>query len=520
MKLRDVKVHFAAVCLALASAALLAKGEPPPPAQGTWTTLTNDAPTAVGVMMQLTDGSVIAQGWDPGDNWYRLAPDAFGSYLNGTWTQLASMSIPRLYFASHILRDGRLWLLGGEYTGTPFRAVFTNTGEIYDPLTNAWSPITHHPETRFGDDPSMLLDGDRILAGSISSQRTYLYNIATNSWSAPINKVYNDRSDEEGWVKLADGSVLNYDLFKSKANPPGSYAERFDPIANIWVSISPSDGTAFGSIPLLSANSVGSELGPPLRLHDGRIFIVGATGHTALYDPSINTWSAGPDVIGTLNGSPARFGADDAPGAVTPNGHVIFAADAGPTLGTFHGPAQLFDFDPNTNTLSSVPSPTPHLDDPNFPAYVLRFLVLPTGQVLMTDSVDGKVYVYNPPGDAPNLLRPRIEGIKYDGHGVFTLSGQQLNGQNAGSAYGDDSESDSNYPIVSLTDNSGHVFYARTTNWSSTGVGTSTARETVDFTLPASLTKDGVYFVTVSGAGISSVAPVAVHVTAAMIAGS
>lgn len=523
MQMRDFRVHFAALCLALASAALLAKGEPPPPALGTWTTLTNDAPTAVGLMMQLTDGSVIAQGWDPGDNWYRLAPDASGSYVNGSWTQLASMSIPRLYFASHILRDGRLWLLGGEYTGNPFVAHFSNTGEVYDPLINMWSPIAHHPETRFGDDPSMLLDGDRILAGSISSQRTYLYDIATNTWSAPINKVYNDRSDEEGWAKLADGSVLTYDLFKSKSTAPpgpGSYAERFDPTLDLWLSISPSDGMANGFIPQLSANSVGSELGPPLRLQDGRIFVVGATGHTALYNPSINTWSAGPDVIGTLNGSPALFGADDAPGAVLPNGHVIFAADAGPTLGTFHGPAQLFEFDPTTNTLSSLPSPTPHLDDPNFPAYILRFLVLPTGQVLMTDSVDGKVYVYNPPGNAPNRLSPRIEGIKYNGNGVFTLSGQQLNGQSAGSAYGDDSESDSNYPIVSLTDKNGRVFYTRTTNWSTTGVGTQTAKETVDFTLPASLTQDGVYKVTVSGAGISSVNSPALHVTAVMIAGS
>ena len=393
MQLRHLRVRFAALGLALASAVLLAKGALPPPAQqGTWTTLTNDAPTAVGLMMQLTDGRIIAQGWDPGDNWYVLAPDAFGSYVNGTWLQVASMSIPRLYFASHILQDGRLWLLGGEYTGTPFRARFTNTGEIYEPLTNSWSPITHHPETRFGDDPSMLLPGGRILAGSISTRQTYLYNIATDSWSAPISKAYNDRSDEEGWVKLAGGSVLNYDLFVSKATG-GSYAEKFDPAANTWSGISPSDGTANGFIPQLSANSVGSELGPPLRLRDGRIFIVGATGHTALYDPSTNTWSAGPDVVGTLNGNPAVFGADDAPGAVLINGHVLFAADAGPTLGTFHGPTQLFDFNPTTNTLSSVASPTPHLDDPDFPCYVLRLLVLPTGQVLMTDSVDGTVYV-------------------------------------------------------------------------------------------------------------------------------
>jgi hypothetical protein len=65
---------------------------------------------------------------------------------------------------------------------------------------------------------------------------------------------------------------------------------------------------------------------------------MGATGHTALYTPSTNTWAAGPDIMGTLSGNPALFAPDDAPSAILPNGHVIFTADAGPTLGTFSQP--------------------------------------------------------------------------------------------------------------------------------------------------------------------------------------
>jgi hypothetical protein len=286
------------------------------------------------------------------------------------------------------------------------------------------------------------------------------------------------------------------------------------------VSVSPADGTAKGFIPLLSSRSVGSELGPGLLLQDGRVFYVGATGHTALYNTATNTWAAGPDIIGTLDGSPALFGADDAPGAVLPNGHVLFPADAGPTLGTFSGPTQLFEFDPATNTLSRVASPTTDLDDPGFPAYVLRLFVAPTGQVFMTTSNDSKVYVYSEPGGPPNRLRPRVEGVTYNGGGVFTLAGQQLNGPNAASNYGDDAESDQNYPLVRLKDAAGHVFYARTTNWSSTGVATGTLRETVNFTLPASLTTPGDYHVTVVGAGISSISSPLITITAAEIAGS
>ena len=63
-----------------------------------------------------------------------------------------------------------------------------------------------------------------------------------------------------------------------------------------------------------------------------------------------------------------------------------------------------------------------------------------------------------------------------------SLLGTNLNGINDGAAYGDDNEMASNYPLVRLTDSSGNVTYARTTNWSVTGV--SQGAETVTFTLP------------------------------------
>ena len=83
--------------------------------------------------------------------------------------------------------------------------------------------------------------------------------------------------------------------------------------------------------------NLGYELGPSLRLQDGRVFEIGATQHTALYNPIWNTWEAGPDISGTLNGMASPFGADDAPGAILPNGHVIFAADAGASQFTSSG---------------------------------------------------------------------------------------------------------------------------------------------------------------------------------------
>jgi hypothetical protein len=348
----------------------------------------------------------------------KLTPDAKGSYVNGTWATLATEPVARLYFASQILPDGRLFVAGGEYSGPGLAPNWSNTGEIYDPLTNTWTPITPYPNQPgcprlsyvtgnlttgsarvtgiypytsgllvgkavifdsasgiptgativsidspsqitisapatasadfiqfnfryqltgcLGDDPSVLLPGGKILVGDLINSDTFIYEPAADTWVASGTKVYPDSSDEEGWTMAGDGGIINYDLFHSIATG-GSYAEKYTPSTGTWASISPADGTANGTIPQLSSPKVGYELGPALRLQDGRIFVVGATQYTALYTPSTNTWAAGPDISGTLNGIASPFGADDAPGAMLPNGHLIFAADAGPAGFTSSG---------------------------------------------------------------------------------------------------------------------------------------------------------------------------------------
>src|SRR5262249_33220367 len=77
---------------------------------GTWMPLVNHAPEAIGTMMLLPDGTVMAEGNGQTNHWYKLAPDSSGSYANGTWTARASMRATRLYFASNVLTDGRVFV--------------------------------------------------------------------------------------------------------------------------------------------------------------------------------------------------------------------------------------------------------------------------------------------------------------------------------------------------------------------------------------------------------------------------
>jgi hypothetical protein len=610
----------------------------------------------------MTDGTILVQSFN-GQTWMKLTPDANGSYINGTWTVLASGPTARLYFPSQVLPDGRFWLAGGEYSGPGLLANWSSTGEIYDPIANTWTSIAPYPNqpgcpflpyvsgnltigspqikgiypyasglqvgwlvsgagipagasivsidsatqitisanataTRtasqvnfnhsyrltacLGDEPSILLPGGNLLVGDLINPSTYIYNPSTNSWAPSGSKLYADQSDEEGWAKITDGRVLTYDLFHSVATG-GSYAELYNPVTGSWSSISPSDGSAAGTIPVLSANTVGFELGPVLRLQDGRMLIMGANQHTALLDLSTSplpTWSAGPDIMGTLNGNPSPFGADDAPGAILPNGHVIFAADAGPSRftssgnittgsniitnipstailyprwgvsgtgipsgsqittvdsptqvhinqnatatlasdtitwgGTFSPPAQLFDFNPTTNTISPVSPAIPDTNLNFMGAYPTRMLTLPTGQVLFSDD-SAQLWVYTADGVPNPALRPVINGVTYTGGGNFTLTGKQLTGQSAGAAYGDDDQMDTNFPVIRMANATG-LYYARTTNWSSTSVDGGTTPETVNFTLNPSVTP-GNYSLVVTGAGISSF-PIFINITEAEV---
>jgi uncharacterized repeat protein (TIGR01451 family) len=442
---------------------------------GTWTALANGAPNSIGTMELLTNGTVMAQGAGVSNNWYSLTPDSTGSYVNGTWSSLANMSLQRLYTATNVLKDGRVFELGGEYSGPNGTNNWINSGEIYNPVSNSWSSIPNFPQSQFGDDPSMQLPDGRVLVGYLSGPQTYIYDPVANSWSQAATKLDSDRSDEETWVKLPDDSILTYDVFNT------SHAQRYIPSTNQWVET--------GTVPVaLSSSAVGDELGPAFLLPDGRVFYLGANGNTAFYTPSTDSWTAGPVI-------PGGGGADDAPGAMLPNGDILFAADTP----EFHAPTKIYEFNPTTNVYTDVTPGAPNLS--GTPAYVTRMLMLPTGQALFTLS-SSQLYVYTPSGGPQTAWQPTVTSVAPNGSN-YTLTGTQINGISAGASYGDDAEMDTNYPIIELKSSGGTVYFARTFNWSSTGVATGATSETTDFSLPSGL-PNGTYSLTVVGSGISS----------------
>lgn len=456
-----------------------------------WSPYTNSSPAGgTGTTLTLSDGTIMVQGADS-KSWSKLTPDSTGSYANGTWSSMASMGTARLYFASNVLPSGKVFVVGGEYSGSTLASNWTNTGEIYDPVANTWTPITSFPQSNFGDDPSVVLPNGNILCGFVSGPQTYFFNPSTLSWITGPTKLRNDRSDEETWVLLPDGSVLSYDVFASDSNNAGS-AQRYNPATNTWVDA--------GSVPVIltTGASQGSELGPGMLLPDGRVIQVGANENIVFYTPSTNSWSTIPGVS-----LPAGMGSDDAPGALLPNGHFLFLADSY----LFNAPTKLFDFDYSTNTLTDITLTLPTnlaADLASGPAYYRRMMITPDGH-LMLGTGSNTWWDYAPTGSPSTTWAPTISGITNSSN-VYTLTGTRLTGISQGASYGDDVESDSNYPLIRLTGPSPAttVTYARSFNWTP-GVSSanSTTSSTVQFTLPAGLAS-GTYQLSVVANGIAS----------------
>ena len=431
---------------------------------GTWQPLTNQPAFQANTMLLLTDGSVFCNAYQSVQCW-KLVPDGGGSYVNGHWTRLADMKTTRLYYASAVLKDGRVFVAGGEYSTS---GSDTTDCEVYDPVFNVWKSITAPAGwTAVGDAPCCTLTDGRVLVGSIMDTKTAIFDPATDTFSAGPNKA--DASSEETWTLLPDGTVLSAEC----SNHP--QAEKYVPSTNSWVSA--------GTVPadLVQASSI--EIGPALVLPNGTAFCVGATGTTDIYTPpgtpsSPGTWTAGPSFPADGTGQPRE--AKDTPGVLLPNGRVLVTV--GPGIDGFNAGATFYEYDPSSNTLTQVPTPANAAGNP----YNLRMLLVPTGQVLLSAS-SGDVEVYTPDGEPEEDWRPTITSCPalIRTKQTYQLSGRQLNGLSQACSYGDDATMATNYPIVRVrSDVDGKEYYAKTFDHSTMAIATGSAIVSTHFKLP------------------------------------
>jgi hypothetical protein len=439
----------------------------------TLTGLNSQPPDGAIITMQMTDGTVLAQGGNEND-WWKLTPDKNGSYVNGSWAKVASL--PSGYQpdaqAEAVLADGRLVISGGEYNQNEF--AFTNMSAIYDPLANTWAMIPPPKGwSNIGDAPSIVLADGRFVVGYKFRTKMTALDPKTLTWNELTSKGKNGNMiAEEGWVLLPDGNFLTVDV---KAHPR---SEVYNVKSGKWID----EGTTANVDLRGSQNCCGTcipygkhnqkcydppgETGAGVRRPDGTVFETGATpdgqntAHTAIWTPppsgDIGTWTAGPNF-------PSGDQAYDSASSILPNGNVLVeGANTG----------RLYEFDGtklNTTSLSGSGSLMP----------------LPTGEVLV-----GGYAVYKSTGTYNQAWAPTISNAPSSvTHGqTYQVTGTQFNGLDQGGSFGDEFETHTNYPLVRITNTaSGHVFYCRTHDHSSMGVATGSTPVSTNFDVPTSI---------------------------------
>jgi hypothetical protein len=470
-------------------------------AVGSWVAMTTSTNDNIQICLLLPDGTVMAEGNNNnGTSWYSLSPDSNGHYVDGTWGPRARSNWGHQTGSTEVLNNGNVFVGGGENGNG------TNKIEIYNPSSDSWT-VAVNP-TYFGniyDGNAMLMPDGQVLLEpqntfSSYSQDTFLFNPANNSISqttgAPLSGI-----GEGCWVKLPNNNILVIDSADSSVG--ATTAEQYDPYTEIW-------GDPDSGVPNIWPNVTGtgdvSESGPAFLLPNGNAVFFGGNGATAVYDDNNDTWSSSAHLPGTL-------GQKDAPGAMMVNGKVLLGVspqgvNSASSAINGIGPSSFYEYDYTANGgaggLTQAPNAPPGYSQIQSRAGSLFMLDLPDGTVLLS-GIGSQCWIYQPDGSPLAAGKPAIDKVQWNGNGTLHITGTLFNGISQGASYGDDSQMDSNWPLLRFTDSSGNVSYGSTYNWSSTGVATGNQVVTTEANLStAAFQFGGAYSIQIVANGIAS----------------
>jgi hypothetical protein len=481
-------------------------------------------PAFAGLMLSnpvlLTDGTVMAHISCTGF-WHRLTPDIHGSYANGTWKLAAEMPAgyaPR-FFASGVLPDGRMIVEGGEYNGQNCDDVETTKGAIYDPKSDQWTSVAPPAGwTTVGDAESMVLPNGTFLLSDCCGTALATLDPATLTWASVSATGKADSNNEENWTLLPNGDVLTVDAYTAGPNGGhvacGKGAEVYALASGTWQSA----GSTINQLSGCAGTIKDFEAPTQILQPNGNVLVFGATAAstnqpvwTGIYKTSTGTWTSRvkmPQIGGQY------YTMADAPAAALGNGQAVIAASPGVwstnQSAWYPSPTHFFTF--NGTSFKQIGDVA---DSAKLSSFEMNFLVLPSGEILGVETDFTNSNILPAVCCAASGWAPKIDTMSSTtlaAGGTYSLKGKQLSGRSQGTAYGDDCQADTNFPLVRITNSAtSDVAYARTFGFSRSvapGFVSSTR-----FTLPSGI-ETGASSLVVVVNGIAS-APIAVMVTKA-----
>lgn len=180
-----------------------------------------------------------------------------------SWSQVANLP-QALAYSSAAVYDGQLYVIGGETSGQ----ASTTAAYRYDPASDTWTQIADYPVAMDsggcgGIVGGVVCAGGRSMqsnGGSTELTNTYVYNPATDTWSAGASMPYPDYlgsySSANGELQIAGGYATLAAGEGSVYGPVTSHALQYDPVANVWTALPDVPTGAYGA-----GRGTGCELG-------------------------------------------------------------------------------------------------------------------------------------------------------------------------------------------------------------------------------------------------------------------
>lgn len=179
------------------------------------------------------------------------------------WTCCGTLTMPRTYHTATLLTDGRLLVVGGNGS--------LRTAEIYDPSTDTWTLTGPLVEGRTSHAAVLLSGGQVLVVGGAFSTTAEIFDPITQSWSPVATTQRRSPILYPALVALPSGGAL---LAGGGTYIDGitNEVEIYDPSSRTWIS----------------APHMGSPRSNPLAvgLLDGRVLAAGGENGSECFDRS------------------------------------------------------------------------------------------------------------------------------------------------------------------------------------------------------------------------------------------
>jgi hypothetical protein len=216
-----------------------------------------------------------------------------------SFTNTGSLSVGRGYHTATLLQNGTVLVAGGDTDVIYGNNYPTNSAEIYDPVSGAWTITGAMAVARYGHTATLLPNGKVLVADGVGVSNNFaslasaeLFDPVSGLWS--VTGTPNEARHGHTATLLTNGKVL---IAGGGANTLGS-AELYDPDTQTWTYTGTMNFPRGGQAAVLLPN--------------GKVLVAGGTSTNSLssaevYDPVSGTWALTGSMSVARNGTTATL---------------------------------------------------------------------------------------------------------------------------------------------------------------------------------------------------------------------